>query len=50
MEGTSTGVVDIIIHVDIGGSEDGTEMDTHGKPTQTQEGDEVVSRGAEGGQ
>ena len=34
----------------ISGSYNGTETDTHSKPMRTQEGDEAVSSGTEGGQ
>ena len=48
VEGTSSGVVDLRRHMDISGSEYGTETYTHSKPTQTQEGDKVISRSTEG--
>ena len=39
--------MDLGSHVDLSGSEDGTETDTHGEPTQTQDGNKAVLRGTE---
>ena len=44
------GLVDIRYHLESGGSEDGTETDTHGKPESTQDGNEMITRSTEGGQ
>ena len=42
--------MDLRIHLEVGGSKDSTEMDTHGGPERTQDGDEAVPNSTEGGQ
>ena len=41
--------MDLRSHLDISGPEDGTDTDTHGGSTLTQEVDELFSRRTEGG-
>ena len=41
--------MDLRSHLDISGPEDGTETDTHGGSTLTQEGDDLFPSSTEGG-
>ena len=42
--------MDLRSHLEIGGSDDITDMDTHGGPERTQDGDGAVPNSTEGGQ
>ena len=47
---TSNGAMDLRSQLDVGGSEDGTDMDTHGGPARTQNDDKAFPNITEGRQ